>query len=223
MISALLAIHLLAAGTADIVPVSPRVGQAARDAKLKACIEKTDSKPDEAFEDASIWASETHIREASICKAVALIALKRMAEGALLLEQLAEASDGGAPGERADLYSRAGNARLLDLDPDAATTDFTAALKYAPGEADVLIDRARAYALVADWRKAEEDLSAAADKRPNDPLILSLRAEARLQQGAFDLAEKDAEAALAIAPKDVNALLERGRVLDAKRTGKPPG
>jgi predicted Zn-dependent protease len=85
-----------------------------------------------------------------------------------------------------------------------------------------LIDRARAYALISEWRKAEEDLSAALDKQPNDALILRLRAETRLQQSAFDLAEKDAEAAVALAPKSIDALLERGRVREAKRTGKKP-
>ena len=213
MIGGLLVITMLAAGAP---------GEVANQQKLKACVTKIDSKPEEAFEDASIWAHETHSRHAYNCKAQALIALKRVPEGAALLEGLAGGADGGEPGERAMLFSQAGNARLLDLDPNQAIKDFSDGLKYAPGEPDLLLDRARAYAIVSEWRKAEEDLSAALDKRPNDALILRLRAETRLQQAAFDLAEKDAEAALKLDPKNIDALLERGRVREAKRTGQKP-
>lgn len=223
MLGALLAITMLAAGAPSGPPAPPvAAGAVEKQARLKACVGKVETKPDEALEEASAWAAQTHNREASVCKALALIALKRVPEGALLLEQLADAGDGGDAGTRAGVYSQAGNARLLDLDPDRALADFTAALKYAPGEPDLLIDRSRAYALTGDWRHSEEDLSAALDKRPNDGLALTLRAEARLQQNVLELAEKDAEAAVALAPKDVPALLVRGRVREAKRVGKKP-
>jgi tetratricopeptide (TPR) repeat protein len=223
MLGALLAITMLAAG-APSGPIAPPVAAGAieKQTRLKACVAKVETKSAEALEDAAAWSAQTHNREASVCKALALIALKRVPEGALLLEQLADAGDGGEPGQRANTYSQAGNARLMDLDPNQAIADFTAALKYAPNEPDVLIDRGRAYGLTGDWRNAEEDLSAALDKRPNDALALSLRAEARLQQNVLDLAEKDAEAAVALAPKDVPALLVRGRVREAKRLGKKP-
>lgn len=223
MLGALLAITMLATG-ASSAPLAPAVqaGALEKQARLKACIAKVEAKPEEALEEASAWSAQTHNREAAVCKALALIALKRVPEGALLLEQLADAGDGGDAGTRAGIYSQAGNARLLDLDPDKALADFSAALKYSPDEPDLLVDRSRAYALIGDWRHAEEDLSAALDKRPTDAFALALRAEARLQQNVFDLAEKDAEAAVALAPKDVSALLVRGRAREAKRLGKKP-
>lgn len=223
MLGALLVVTMLQA-SATSAPIAPPVqaGALEKQARLKACVEKVETKPEDALEDASAWSAQTHNREASICKALAMIALKRVPEGATLLEQLADAGDGGEPGARASVYSQAGNARLLDLDPEKALEDFNAALKYAPGEPDLLIDRSRAFAMAGDWRHAEEDLSAALDKRPKDALALSLRAEARLQQNAFDLAERDAEAAVALAPKDVATLLVRGRAREAKRVGKKP-
>jgi hypothetical protein len=213
MIGALLVVQLMAAATP---------GEIQNITRLKACIAKIEAKPDDAFEDASAWANETHSRHAYNCKAQALIALKRVPEGASLLEGLAGSADGGGNGDRAALYSQAGNARLLDLDPDQAIVDFSEGLKYTAGAPDLLIDRARAYALISEWRKAEEDLSAALDKKPGDSFILRLRAEARLQLAVFDLAEKDAEDAVRADPRNVDALLERGRVREAKRSGKKP-
>lgn len=222
MLGLLLAIHLATGGlVAAEAARKPTAGDAERAQRLKACMAKVETKPTEALEDAEIWARETHNREASVCKALAFIALKQIPQGARLLEEMADAGDGGTAADRAHTYSQAGNARLLDLDAAAAIKDFNAALKYAPKEPDLLIDRARAYAMISDWRKAEEDLSAALDQRKDDPLILSLRAETRLQQNVLDLAEADANAAVTAAPKDVEALLVRGRVRAARAGHKP--
>lgn len=209
MIGAILAVHLFAAG-------APTAGMVADRARMEACVAKIDQKPEDAYEDALAWANETHVREARMCQALALIAMKNVEAGARLLEALAISADGGADADRASVFRQAGNARLLNLQGAEAIEDFTKALKYAPNEPDLLIDRARAYWLVEDWRKAEEDLSAALDKRPNDSLILRLRATARLKLNVLDLAERDAEAAVKANPQDVDALLVRGQVREAK-------
>ncbi|MGE3303197.1 MAG: hypothetical protein AB7M12_08790 [Hyphomonadaceae bacterium] len=217
MLSAVLIAQALAAAAPH-----PSAGLQADAARLQACVAKVDVKPDEAYEDAMAWVNESHVREARVCQALALIALKRIEQGALLLEQLADSADGGQPGQRANTYSQAGNARLLAYQPKEAIEDFGHALKYAPSEADLFIDRARAHAMLGDWRNAEIDLTHALDARPGDVLALRLRAEARLQQNVLDLAEKDAADAVRLAPKDVDALLVQGRVREARRTGKPP-
>lgn len=209
MIGAVLAVQLLAAG-------APTAGMIADRAKMEACIAKIDQKPEDAYEDALAWATETHVREARMCQALALIAMKNVDAGARLLEALAISADGGADADRASVFWQAGNARLLNLQGAEAVEDFTQALKHAPNEPDLLIDRARSYWLTEEWRKAEEDLSAALDKRPNDSLILRLRATARLKLGVLDLAERDAEAAVKANPQDVDALLVRGQVREAK-------
>jgi tetratricopeptide (TPR) repeat protein len=215
MIAALLLAPLIMAAS------SPASGLKADALRLEACIAKIDSKPDEAYEDAMVWANETHVRESRVCQALALIALKRIDEGAHLLEQLALSADGGKDEARAVTFSQAGNARLLAYEADQAVSDFDQALHYAPGAPDLLIDRARAQAMLGQWQKAENDLSLALDRRPSDALALRLRAEARLQQKAYDLAQRDAEAALSLEPKNVDALLMRGRVREAM-SGRPP-
>jgi regulator of sirC expression with transglutaminase-like and TPR domain len=87
---------------------------------------------------------------------------------------------------------------------------------------DLLIDRARAYAMEGDWRHSEEDLSRALDLRADDPLALRLRAEARMRQNAMQLALADAERAVTLEPASVDARLVLGNVREARRTGEAP-
>ena len=123
------------------------------------------------------------------------------------------------------MFSQAGNAWLLAREPGQARSAFTRAITIVQGDPpqlpDLLIDRARAYAMEGDYRHAEEDLSRALDIRANDPLALRLRASARMHQNAFDLAVADAEAAVALEPRSVDALLVLGHTREAKRTGRP--
>ena len=86
---------------------------------------------------------------------------------------------------------------------------------------DLLIDRARAYAMEREWRLAEEDLSRALDIRPSNALALRLRATARMQQRSYELAEADARAAIQLEPTNQENTLVLGDVLESIRTGAP--
>ena len=86
---------------------------------------------------------------------------------------------------------------------------------------DLLVDRARAYAMERDWRKSEEDLSRALDIRASDALALRLRATARMHQNSYDLAEADALAATRIEPANVDNFLVLGHVRESRRLGAP--
>jgi tetratricopeptide (TPR) repeat protein len=96
-------------------------------------------------------------------------------------------------GLRAELLSQAGNAWLLARNPAQAVSALTRAIATVESEPsllpDLLIDRARAYAMERDWRHSEEDLSRALDLRADDALALRLRAAARMHQNSFDLGE----------------------------------
>lgn len=197
---------------------------------FEACIALIDSDPNQAYEEGMARSALTGEVGGFRCAAMALIAEGRNEEGARRLEQLALSVSADLPGLRAELLSQAGNAWLLDRDPAHARSAFSRAVATVEGAqgavsdsaiADLLIDRARAYALEGDWRHSEEDLSHALDKRPNDALALRLRSYARMEQSAFDLAIADAEAAVAIEPSNVDALLMLGHAREAKRTGAP--
>ena len=86
---------------------------------------------------------------------------------------------------------------------------------------DLMIDRARAYAMEEDWRRSEEDLSRSLDIRADDPMALRLRASARMHQRSFTLAEADALAAARIEPENVDNFLVLGHVRESIRTGAP--
>lgn len=201
--------------------------QAAQD-RYAQCIALIDQDPAQAYEEGMAWAAEAQALNAYRCAALALVAQNRAMEGARRLESLATASNPADAGLRAELFSQAGNAWLLAREPSQARSAFTRAIATMAPEAeqlpDLLIDRARAYAMEQDYRHAEEDLSTALDKRPNDALALRLRASARMHQSAFDLAENDALQALTLARTDedrVDAALVLGHVRESRRTGTP--
>lgn len=203
------------AATAPSAPAAAPADQA----RLDACIARVEQDADAGYEMAMAWAHEEHAREAQWCAAQALVKRGRLEEAARRFESLA--GDQVWPQDnRIDAYSQAGNVWLLARDGAHARAAFDHAARLSDNHPDVLIDRARAFAMLADWPHAEEDLSAALDKRASDPLALMLRATTRIQRNAFELAVKDAEDAVRIDPRNVDALLVLGQAREALRTGK---
>ncbi len=197
-------------------------GNAEGEAHFRACVAKIDSDPEAAYEDGMAWSSLRHDVGGFRCAAMALIAQNRAEEGAQRLQALSGSISPDAIGLRVDLMSQAGNAYLLAREPASARSAFTMALttiSHDPSQMpDLLIDRARSYAMEHDYRHAEEDLSHALDIRPNDALALRLRASARMHQNAFELAHADAQAAVNLEPTNVDALLMLGHTNEALRT-----
>ncbi len=206
----------------DVAPPAP-VAQT----RLEQCVAQIDADAAHAYEEAMAWAADAHETDAYRCAAMALIAQGRIDEGARRLESLAAQSASNGTGVQAALFSQAGNAYLLDHAAARARSAFTQAIVLMRDDRealpDLLIDRARAYAMERDWRHSEEDLSHALDLRADDSLALRLRATARMQQRAFELAEADAQAAVALTPMDVDARLVLGNVREARRTGPDEG
>lgn len=194
-----------------------------RDAsRLQACIIKTDTSPLEALEDGLVWRNQSGGIYAEQCIALAKIALGDIAGGASKLAALARAPDAGDGGQRALLLAKAANAWLMISEFDGALQATNAALLLKPDEVDLLIDRARAYAGLGNWAKAQVDLTLALSRRPSDALIFRLRAEAYLQQRNYDGADRDVVEALRLAPRDVEGYIVRGRAIEARRLGRAP-
>lgn len=205
-----------------LAAATPSVAAAPADqARLDACIAQVETDAEAAYEKAMAWSHEERAREAQWCAAQALVKLGRLREGARRLELLA-ADQAWPQDNRIDAYSQAGNTWLLERDGAAAKRNFDFVVRMSQGHPDALIDRARAYAMLKDWKHAEEDLSAALDKRPEDALALMLRSTARMNNGAFDLAVKDAEDAQRLDPRNVDVLLALGQAREAQRTGAAP-
>lgn len=187
--------------------------------RYDTCVAEISRNAADAYETAQAWANEERSRPAVRCAALALIELNRPQEAAQRYDSL---SLQGTELERAEASAQAGHAWLLARNAARAKMGFDRAIALAGLDADLLIDRAQANIMGADWRAAEEDLSKALDLRSGDGLALRLRAEARMRNGALELAAKDAQDAAQINPKDVDALLTRGRTAEALRTGKAP-
>ena len=207
----------------SLIPNSALANTDPRDStRLLACITKIDTAPMEAYEDGLVWRSQSGGALAEQCVALAKIANGDVAGGASRLAALARASDAGDSDQRALLLAKAANAWLMIESYDPALQALNAALTLKPSEVDLLIDRARAFAGLTRWPKAQEDLTLALSKRPTDALIFRLRAETYLQLGNYEAAQQDAAEALRITPRDIDAHVMRGRVIEARRLGRVP-
>ena len=191
--------------------------------RFAQCLAQIETNPADAYETAMSWAAEAQSVHAYRCAAMAMIAQNRFEEGARRLQSLASAIAPENTAMRAELWSQAGNAWLLAREPGQARSVFTRAITTMESDRqqlpDLLIDRARAYAMERDWRPAEEDLSRALDIRPDDALALRLRAAARMNQRSFELAQADALAAVRLEPGNQENTLVLGDVRESIRTG----
>lgn len=208
----------MAAGAALFLQQNAGTEFAAAEARrLEACVAKIERAPEEAYEDGLAWTFEGNRPGARQCTALALIALGNVEEGAVRLENLSMSSDGGTMEQRAVYLSQAGNAWLQIGAAEAAAVSFSEALRLAPGENDLLLDRATAYMLIDKWDEALVDLNTAIANSPGDAIAHQMRAEVHLNKDALDLALKDVETSMAADPKNIDTLLVRGRVREAMR------
>lgn len=185
--------------------------------RLRACIEKTETAPEEAFEDSLAWLSNGNRPKARYCNAVSLLALNRLEEGAARLEALATAPDAIELQDRVLYLAQAGNAWLAGNYPDAAIIALSEALKLEQDDPEIYKDRAAAYLAVERWLEGVDDLNAALELMPNDAEALSLRARAHLATENLSAAKADMEEALSIEPENIDILVLRGDVREAIR------
>ena len=173
------------------------------------CLLLVRSEPQRALNAALDW-EKTGNAAGTHCASVALVALKRYPDAAIKLDKLARATQGAA--DSAALYDQAGNAWLLARRPSDANSSFSAAITLLPGDADLLADRARAYAMAVNWRAADADLTAALAKNPNRADLYVLRASARHAMGRKADARADIDQALRVQPANADALEQRGEL-----------
>jgi Flp pilus assembly protein TadD len=174
------------------------------------CLTLAGTNPAAALGAANKWAAEHGGPPSQHCAAVALVDLKRYAEGAAKLDELGRAPGMGAL--RPALFDQAGNAWMLAGETGKAITSFQSALALSASDADIYGDLARAQAMQADWPAVESDLNAALAIQPKRPDLLVLRASARHAQNRIAAATADVEAALALSAHDGEALVERGAI-----------
>lgn len=185
--------------------------------RLEACIAKLDDAPEEAHEDGLAWIGEGGRPMAHQCAALALVELGHAAEGAVRLETLANAANGGSLAQRVIYLTQAGNAWVLAGQPEAAITTLDNAIRLSPTDPHLKLDRAAALIELARWDEAGEALELASDSLPRNTDLLKMRAEVNLNLGDLADAERDIVSAMEIDRTDVATLLLRGRIREAIR------
>ncbi len=185
--------------------------------QYRRCLDLVVNEPDSGIDFAMSWRDQGGGAPARHCLAIGLIEAGHRAEGARRLEELSKSPDAGDLALRVEILGQAGNAWLLDGNPERAISVLTAGIDLVAEDpslrADILVyDRARARALLNDWRGVIADLDQVLIFRPDDVSGLVLRARARRVLGDLPEARADLEAALALTPGDPAALIERGRI-----------
>ncbi len=196
----------------DISPLNAQRLPAVEAEHYARCMEEARRKPAAAFDDANVWRIGGGGHPAEHCADVALIGLGRYAEAGGKLEALADAMIKSPVDLRAQVLGQAGQSWLLAGDPARAAVAFTAAIALIPDDADLLTDRAEAFAGEKRYREAVVDLDRALtlDGKRVDALVF--RASAHRALDELEIARRDVDAALRLAPDQPDALLERGNI-----------
>jgi tetratricopeptide (TPR) repeat protein len=186
-----------------------------------ACMTLAQRTPEEALGSAEAWEQAGGGDAARHCAAVALIGMGQYADAASRLEQLGTTLSTGDPALAAQILAQAGIAWQAAEQYERAVAVDTAALKLAPDNADILIDRSVNQFLLGKCWESIDDLNAANELSPDRGDILVFRASAYRCVESYELAREDVDRALALNPENLEALLERGTIRSL--TGDPDG
>ncbi|MEM5516162.1 hypothetical protein WNY37_04325 [Henriciella sp. AS95] len=189
----------------------------AEQVRLNECIRLTEEDPEAAFEESLAWLGEGGRPAARYCNALAIIAMGNYKEGAARLEELANAPDAGGLEDRAVYLAQSGNAWLTAGYPEAALVTLDNAVKIAQDDPEIRVDRASAKLMLERWEPALDDLDFALEKIPNNLSALQLRSRTHLELDNLDQAEADLNRALLIDGKNIETLVLRGDIREAKR------
>lgn len=177
--------------------------------RYQDCMAEVKNSPQQAFEIALAWRDLGGGDAADHCVAAALIGLGQHREAAGRLEQLAEKTQQKVE-IKAGLLAHAAQAWMLAGNNQRAEAVLTAALGLAPGNPNLLIDRAQALAGQKNFDAAIEDLTSAIDRGGRQADAFVFRAAAYRLLDKLELALADIERALEMQPDHLDGLLERG-------------
>jgi tetratricopeptide (TPR) repeat protein len=176
------------------------------------CLRLAKTDPAAARDLAEGWHDRGGAHPADHCFAVALVGLKQYKPAAQRFETLAKAMIHAPASLRAEVLDQAAQAWLLAGDPGRAYAAGGEALKLAPGDPDLLVDRAEAAGSAGWYDKAIADLDQVLKGSPRRVDALIYRASAYRALGKLDPAAADIDQAVALAPNSVDGLLERGNI-----------
>lgn len=174
------------------------------------CISLAQRDASGAYERATAWMDRGGGDPARHCAAVALIQLGHFEEAGRRLEALAQTMATDDTDLRIEALAQAAQAWLLAGQQKRAFDAQTAALKLAPDNLELLIDRAIVLASEENYNAALLDLDRAYQLGPERPDVLVYRATVQRYLEAPALAMRDIQAAIQLDPRLPEAYLERG-------------
>ena len=186
-------------------------------ARLEACLRAVQDNAETGYEDALTWRHQGGGWPAEHCVSLALIALGQEAPGALRLREAALEAEMASDPSRAIMLGQSGEAFLSAEEYEQAIISFEAALEFAPRDPALLLGLARAHLALEHYAQADVSASAALAQDQANPEAYALRAEARLLAGDIDAALSDIEAARSLDPENIDILVLRGRIVEARR------
>jgi tetratricopeptide (TPR) repeat protein len=196
-------------------------GQAQDAATYDKCLALARKDPSEGFETGSSWRDHGGGLPAEHCVALALIGLKEYVEAAHRLEKLASEMVRESDSLRAQVLGQAAEAWSEAGQPQNAEAALTDALKLAPRNSDLLVNRAVAYAQRQNYHAAVEDLNKALAAGGPRADALAYRASAWRYLGDLKQARLDADKAVQSDPRLPDAWLELGNI--KRLTGEAAG
>lgn len=178
----------------------------------EACVALTDREPVKALAYARDWKAAAGGNAALHCEALALSALGELDEAAARFQELADAMTDAPAETRAEIYGQAGSAWAVAGNLAKARAAYDAAIELLPGVPELYLGRAQVRALEKDWDGVRKDAGEALAESPSLAAALTLRATALRNLGHPKAALADVERAVSLAPHNLDALLERGRM-----------
>lgn len=178
-----------------------------------ACIQRAQSLPDFAFEEARLWERQGGAADARLCQALALLLQGEWKRAAPALEASATELARDALATRANLWGRAALAWSNAKEMDKAIAAYGQALALTPTDAQLRIDRALALAGMDRFWDAITDLDQAIAASPKLTEAWLLRAQAHRALSLPTKSMDDVEEVLRLSPSHPDALLLRANLL----------
>jgi tetratricopeptide (TPR) repeat protein len=191
------------------LPLPPDIPRIATGPQYDECLGLLRQDPDGALTFAESWEAAQGGEGAKHCGALALLALGEPEKAAERLEALARTSTGSATA-RAAIFSQAVQAWMMANQSGRAFGAATMGLTIAPGDLDLMLDRAVALGTLGRYAEALEDLARVLEADPDRAEAWVFRAASLRHLDRVDQASPAVDRALRLTPDNAEALLERG-------------
>jgi tetratricopeptide (TPR) repeat protein len=191
------------------LPLPPDIPRIASGPQYDECLGLLRRDPDEALTFAESWEAAQGGEGARHCGALALLALNEPEKAAERLEALARNGTGSATA-RAAIFSQAVQAWMMANQSGRAFGAATMGLTIAPGDLDLMLDRAVALGTLGRYAEALEDLARVLEADPDRAEAWVFRAASLRHMDRVEQAATAVDRALRLAPENAEALLERG-------------